>query len=81
MALLKYMYFKPQQNDSLPDHKNCPSLTAKELKSANDSVSNCNVKSTDRQNYIAYSADERAQIRSTLWRTAPSGPQSISARF
>ena len=42
--------------------KSCPSLTAKELQWANDSVSNCNVKSTDRQNYNSYSAEERAQI-------------------
>ena len=61
MALLKY--FKPRQNaDSLPDHKSCLSLTEKELKSANNSVTKCNTKSTDCQNYNAYLAEEHAQI-------------------
>ena len=72
MALLKY--FKPWQNDSLPDHKSCLSLTAKELKSANDSVSNCNVKSTDRQNYNAYSAEECTQIRKYAAENGPTRP-------
>ena len=79
MALLKL-----QQNDSLPDNKSSLSLTAKDLKSANDSVSNCNVKSTDRQSYNAYSAEERTQIGNytcMLWRLAPPGPLSNSARF
>ena len=76
MALLKY--FKPRQNDSLPDHKSCPSLTAKELKSANDSVSNCHVKSTDRQKYSAYSAEERAQIGKYA---AENGPTRASKYF
>ena len=61
MALL--MYFKPWQNaDSLPDHKSCPSLIEKELKSTNDSVSKCNTTSTNRQDYNVYSAEEHAQI-------------------
>ena len=77
MALLKY--FKPQQNaDSLPDRKSCPSLTEKELKSANDSVSKCNTKSTDRQKYNVYSAEERAQMGKYA---AENGPTRASKHF
>ena len=79
MALLKY--FKPGQNDSLPHHRSCPSLIAKELKLANESVSNCNVNSTDPQNYNVYLAEERAQIGSMLQRIPPPGSQSNLARF
>ena len=50
-----------QNANSLPDHKSCPSYTEKELKSSNDSVSKCNTKLTDRQNYKAYPAEELAQ--------------------
>ena len=65
MALLKY--FKPRQNaNSLPDHKSCPSLTKKELKAANDSVSKRNTKLTDHQNYNAYPAEENAQTKFAL---------------
>ena len=77
MAPLKC--YKLRQNaDSPPDHKSCPSLTEKKLKSANDSVSKCNTKSTDCQNYNANSAEERAQIGKY---TAKNGSTRASKQF
>ena len=38
MALLKYL---KREKDPLPDKENCPLLTEKELKSANEKVKDC----------------------------------------
>ena len=81
------IFLQKSNNDviSLPgaraqSQKSCPLLTTKELKSANNSVSNCNVKSTDCQNYNAYSAEERAQIGKYTAEIASPGPQRLWAR-
>ena len=80
MALLKY--FKPQANrnasPSLPDAKSCPSLSKKELDSANKHVSKIITKPTEHQKYSEYSAEEHAQIGRYA---AENGPTRASRHF
>ena len=69
MALLKYF---EREKDPLPDKQNCPSLTEKDLKSANEKVKDCLKKEsskaqtpTTRGKLVKrlYTPEQRAQIR------------------
>ena len=81
MALLRYFKLL-QTTQSFPDCKSYPSLSDKELKSANQNVAKClaiSMNRTDtRQSYNGYSAEEHAQIGKYA---AENGPTRASKHF
>ena len=66
MVLFKYL---KREKDSLPENQSCPSLTEKNLKSANEKVKDCLKREsskaqtpTTRGKYNDYTPEQRAQI-------------------